>query len=223
MKLQLLLPFALSHVALAVPPANQALPVPTGIPNIGKYIPSGLPIRDYPGKCRRGKATMQNKLGTNIFHCEVANESIPLLNKTSKKGGISNFPAPRALTAPGGHLRPPPSAQRQSLREAQRESRREAQWEPRREAQWQPQGETQFPVMRRIMQLVLWRESTLKRETASRPGRQLQLPKHEGFVGKRNGLASVGVYDTAGLHVTAQLYCHPPTFGVGDEHLGTWL
>ncbi|OAQ88733.1 hypothetical protein VFPFJ_07198 [Purpureocillium lilacinum] len=92
MKLQLLLPFALSHVALAVPPANQALPVPTGIPNIGKYIPSGLPIRDYPGKCRRGKATMQNKLGTNIFHCEVANESIPLLNKTSKKGGISNFP-----------------------------------------------------------------------------------------------------------------------------------
>lgn len=35
---------------------------------------------------------MQNKLGTNIFHCEVANDSIPLLNKTSKKGGISNFP-----------------------------------------------------------------------------------------------------------------------------------
>lgn len=33
--------------------------------------------------------------------------------------------------------------------------------------------------MRRIMQLVLWRESTRKRETASRPGRQLQLPKQE--------------------------------------------
>jgi len=50
MKLQLLLPFALSPVALALPPANQAFPaVPTGVANVGKYIPSGLPIRDYPG------------------------------------------------------------------------------------------------------------------------------------------------------------------------------
>jgi len=49
---------------------------------------------------------LQNKLGTNIFHCEVAKDSIPLVNKTSKKGefimmpcGLNNQVSAAPLTA----------------------------------------------------------------------------------------------------------------------------
>lgn len=129
MKLQLLLPFALSPVALALPPANQAFPaVPTGVANVANTSLAASPseiTQEYVSrkiarhnlttadalssrhqKCRRGKATLQNKLGTNIFHCEVAKDSIPLVNKTSKKGefimmpcGLNNQVSAAPLTA----------------------------------------------------------------------------------------------------------------------------